>query len=128
MLSFVLALAAAAQADGATGARQAYATCLRETRTASVNRNIAPDAFGQEAATRCAGQATAFETALVRRDTGAGVNRTQATADARSILSDMRDNAVEYYRDEYAAAHPAEPAAAPAGAPAPTPEPAATPQ
>ena len=103
MLSFVLALAVAAQSDATASTRQAYSACLREHLDASLEGNVAPDRFEATIAGQCTGQATAFRDALIQRDVRAGGNRARAEEDAGVIMEDMRVNYVERYRDGVAA-------------------------
>ena len=118
MLSFVLALAVAAQSDATTSTRQAYSACLREHLDTSLEGNVAPDRFEATIAGQCTGQATAFRDALIQRDVRGGGNRARAEEDAGVIMEDMRVNYVERYRDEVDAATPPPP-------PEPEPEPPA---
>jgi hypothetical protein len=93
--------AAAMQADPVNDARRAYSNCMRAFMRTSLQAHTEPAAFETAMATTCTAEATAYRTALVRRDRSAGGSAARAEEDATMMIDDTKANTLEYYRDYF---------------------------
>jgi hypothetical protein len=97
----LLALLATAQTGPASvpQTRQAFSGCLSTVLRDSLKQGVGPDGFESRLRASCTAEEQAFRAASITSDVAAGISRASAEQDANFEVHDMRDNAVERYKD-----------------------------
>jgi hypothetical protein len=97
MLSSLLALAMAMQADTTRASREAFTRCLGQFVDASAQARKTAEQFRAEYPQACTAEQTAFREAIIRRDMGMRSTRASAEESANLEVQDARDNFAERF-------------------------------
>jgi hypothetical protein len=97
----LIALLATAQTgpQALSQTRLALEGCLGTVMRESLLERIPAEEFQARLASRCAAQEQAFRSAAIAADLATGLTRAQAEQSATLAVADMRDNAVQRYKD-----------------------------
>lgn len=97
MLSSLIALAMAMQADTTRTSREAFTRCLSQFVDASAQARKTAEQFRTEYAQACMTEQAAFREAVIRRDMGMRATRAGAEESANMEVQDARDNFAERF-------------------------------
>jgi hypothetical protein len=104
MISHVLLIALAGASSAGpppnpNAERQALTHCLSALVKADLKDKTAPDAFTTKANAACMAEEAAFRAKSIAADRAVGIRAADAEQNAKSEITDIRQNALEQYKD-----------------------------